>query len=136
MIKKLLPHANRRTLLMIIALAVIGYIGFATLQVISRNYKLQQDLDALQAEIELLKLKNQELEYQVAYFRTDAFADKEARAKLGLQAAGEKVVIFPDRIPKGVAVDEEAVVEPGLTAKEALSNFEEWLYFLFKKQPD
>ena len=128
--RKIKLYFNRRNLVNLISLLVIGYMGFATLQVISRNYKLQEEVDSLATEIELQKLKNQELEYQIAYYRTDAFAEKEARDKLGLQAPGEKVVIFPAKIPTGVQV--EAIQSP---AQKALNNLEHWLFFLFKREP-
>ncbi len=128
--RKTRQYFNRRNLVNLIALLIIGYMGFATLQVISRNYKLQKEVDSLAAEIELQKLKNQELEYQIAYYRTDAFAEKEARDKLGLQAPGEKVVIFPSKIPTGVQT--EVIQSP---TQKALNNLEHWLFFLFKREP-
>lgn len=117
----------------IIALIVIGFIAAQTIHVISRNYQLQQEVDNLREEISLLELQNQELEYQIAYYQTDAFADREARDKLGLQAPGETVVIFPDKVPGN------AEIKHGTTTEELpqpdVSNFEQWMYFLFDVEP-
>ncbi len=134
MLEKIKPHLTKRTFIIGASLLLIFYASFSILRVIGRNYELQQDVDILKNEIELLKLQTQELEYQVAYYRTDAFAEKEARDKLGLKAAGERVVVFPDKIPKGVddGQPDDLAKTP---AQAALSNFEQWLYFLFKKEP-
>ena len=105
------------------------------MRVIAKNFKLQQEVDSLKNEIELLQLENQELEYQIAYFQTDSFADREARDKLGLQAPGETVVIFPDKVPPLVASQAEKV-DNRPAVEVALSNLEQWLYFLFKIQPN
>ena len=128
--RKIRPYLNRRNLINLVALLVIGYMGFATLQVISRNYKLQQEVDFLTEEIARQDLRNQELEYQIAYYRTESYAEKEARDKLGLQAPGEKVVIIPSKIPTGVQT-----APPQSGAQRALNNLEQWLFFLFKREP-
>jgi cell division protein FtsB len=134
MYQKLRSHLTRRNLIVAGSLLLILYASISTLRVISRNYELQQDVDRLMAEIEVLKLQTQELDYQVAYYRTDAFAEKEGRDKLGLQASGENVVVLPDKIPRGV--DDGIPDQADQTAAQvALSNFEQWLYFLFKKEP-
>lgn len=135
MLAKLRPHLTRRNLIIAASLLVILYASVSTLRVISRNYELQQDVDRLEAEIEVLKLQTKELEYRVAYYRTDAFAEKEGRDKLGLQAPGEKVVVLPDKIPQGVD-DGQPDQADQTVAQAALSNFEQWMYFLFKKEPD
>ena len=135
MFRKFRSHLNRRNIIIAAAMLFILYAGFSTLQVMARNYELQQDVDGLQTEIELLKLQTRELEYRVAYYRTDAFVEKEARDKLGLQAPGEQVVVFPDKVPKGV---DDGLPDDGprTPAQAALSNFEQWLFFLFDKEPD
>ncbi|MBI3983943.1 septum formation initiator family protein [Candidatus Microgenomates bacterium] len=130
---KLRLRITGRSLINLLALLIIGYLGVATIQVIGRNYNLQQEVDALQDEIAYLELKNQELGYQTAYYKTDAFADREARDKLGLQAPGEKVVIFSDKIPRGIA--DNTGNEPTGRVEAAIDNFQQWLYFLFRKEP-
>lgn len=132
MFRKLRPHLHRRIFITIGAVLFILYAAVATLKVIGHNYELQQEVDHLKSENELLKLHGQELGYKVAYYKTDAYAEKAARAELGLQAPGEKVVIFPDKIPRELAAT-QTKSKKGVSA--ALSNFQQWLYFLFKKEP-
>ncbi|MEX0748882.1 MAG: septum formation initiator family protein [Candidatus Saccharimonadales bacterium] len=119
-----------RQAVMVGVLVLLGYVAFSTLNVIARNYQLQQRMDELAAENEILELENRQLEYELAYYQTDAFTELEARAKLELQAPGEKVVIFPDRIPEPAGPPQP---EPEPTFTQTLAdNVREWLYFLFR----
>lgn len=137
MFPNLRKFIDQRRVISIIAIIFIVYGTYATVRVISRNYKLQQEVDELQEEVELLDLQNKELEYRIAYYRTDAFIDKEARDKLGLQAPGEHVVIFSDKIPRELNTPKtkEQIAAEQSFSERSLSNLDQWLYFLFKKQP-
>jgi cell division protein FtsB len=134
-ITNLVKNADRRHIVIVVSVGFMLYVGVATLNVISRNYDLQRQLDELAEENELLKVETQELESRIAYFRTDAFIEKEAKDKLNLRAPGEQVAIFPDKIPQEVQLEKEAENTKSFQTK-AVGNFEQWLYFLFKRQPD
>lgn len=129
---------TRRHLVIVVFLLLFVYGAYSTVNVISRNYGLQRQVDSLTQEVELLKLQNQELEYRNAYFQTDAFVEREARDKLSLQAPGEQVVIFTNKIPSRARIDEElaAKTKPKSLVEESASNFEQWLYFLFRIEPN
>ncbi len=130
-IKRLLKRRlTRQHVIFAVLLIVVVYIGVSTLSVITRNYQLQQRIDELRAENRVLELENQKLRYRITYYKTDAFVEKEARAKLNLKAPGETVVIFPDKIPES-AKPPESEPEPTLT-EAATDNFQRWMYFLFR----
>lgn len=137
MINRLKQLFDRQRLLILVGLVIIAYGAFSTLSIMGRNYKLQQQVDTLQSQIELLELQNQQLEYQIAYYSTDAFVEKEARDKLDLQAPGEHVVIFPNKIPGRAEVKlsptQAEAAQPFV--KRSQTNFQHWLYFLFRIQP-
>lgn len=59
-----------------------------------RNYKVTKEIKDLKSDIELLKTENLELASLIDYFKTDNFAEKEARIKLGMKKADEKVFII------------------------------------------
>lgn len=125
-----IPRLDRQQAIFAAVLILLVYLGVSTLGVIAKNYRLQQRVDELTAQNELLRLQNQQLEYEITYFQTDAFVEMEAREKLGLQAPGEQVVIFPDRVP-GPAEPPEP--EPKLSIEETVvDNLKQWLYFLFR----
>lgn len=125
-----IPRLDKQQAVFAVVLILLVYLGVSTLGVIAKNYRLQQQVDELTAQNEILRLQNQQLEYEITYFQTDAFVELEAREKLGLQAPGEKVVIFPDRVP-GPAKPPEP--EPELSIEETVvDNMKQWLYFLFR----
>jgi cell division protein FtsB len=138
MYKKIKIHLHRKNILILFVFALFIYMGFTTIGVIARNYKLQEEIDDLRSKNQLLALQNQELEYQIIYFQTDEFLDREARDKLGLKGRNEKVVIFPDQIPRPERPKQEAIssTERAKTVKEKTkANFDQWMYFLFRKDP-
>jgi len=75
----------------------------------------------IEDENKQLEQSNLELQYQIAYFQTDLYKDKAARAKLGLQAPGESVIILPKKEETKVVVK---------TTKQTRSNFAQWIDFL------
>ncbi|HEX3082264.1 MAG TPA: hypothetical protein VHQ86_03350, partial [Candidatus Saccharimonadia bacterium] len=65
-----------------------------------------------------------QLSYDIQYFGTDAFRDREARSKLGLQLPGENVVIIPHA---------STAPAPGASTTKAApkkSNLQQWFDFL------
>ena len=121
---------TRQNILIAVIVVLIIYVAVATLNVIARNYQLQQQVDQLEQENEIIALENQQLEYQIMYYQTEAFVEKEARAKLNLQEPGERVIVFPDLVPERQRPPEPEP-EPEF-AEEAANNFSEWAYFLFR----
>lgn len=97
------------------------YLAFALFGTIRRNYELQQQISTIEQSNKRLEQSNLELQYQIAYYQTDLYKDKAARAKLGLQAPGESVLILPKK---------EQAKQQAATAKQKRSNFAQWIDFL------
>jgi cell division protein FtsL len=107
-----------------LGIIVVIYLSFILVGAVRRNYGLQTQINTLQSSITALQSKNQELQYEVAYYATPEFQEKEARAKLGLQAPGEGVIILPKQ--KAAPVETDAQKK----AKQQ-SNWQQWWSFLF-----
>ncbi len=75
----------------LVALSVI----WNTVKIIQKNYTLQLDIGQLEGEVSLMDLENQNLAYQIEYYKTDEFLELEARRKFNLAATGEKVLYLP-----------------------------------------
>ena len=111
-----------RSLISNILLGILGvYLAFSLFGTIRRNYELQREIAQIELDNKALEQSNLELTYQIAYYQTDLYKDKAARAKLGLQAPGESVLILPK-------TETAAVNDAAKKAKR--SNFAQWIDFL------
>jgi cell division protein FtsB len=91
---------------------------------IKRNYDLNHQIDLMKQQTALLKEQRDALAYNIEYYKTDSFHDREARAKLGLQLPDEQVVVLPH---PSIA----PTVDPAATkAVKKKTNFQQWLDFL------
>jgi len=101
------------------------YLAIVLSQTIYYNYTLNRHIETLRGEISLLQAQQEQLKYNIAYYKTDSFKDREARAKLGLQLPGEGVLILPSPHQSGVS-------SPTYRVKpvQNKSNFGQWLDFL------
>ncbi len=110
-------------------LAAILAIAFAanSVQAIVRNWQLQREISRLGSEVALLRVENERLAYDIAYFKTDEYLQQAVRQKLNLKAPGEHVaVVVHDSAPPKAPGDQAAVaVDP-----EASSNWRAWWDFL------
>ena len=98
------------------------YLITSLVQTIRKNYDLRTQVVKLEEEIDLLQIQQQELKYRIEYYQTEAFREKEARAKLGLQLPGESIIILPREQGEGPKK------APRPTPK---SNWQQWRAFLF-----
>ncbi|HEY2003499.1 MAG TPA: septum formation initiator family protein [Candidatus Saccharimonadia bacterium] len=106
------------------AFAVL-YLVVVLGQTIHRNYELGHQIDTLNQQIGLLKDQKQELAYDIQYYQTNSYKDREARSQLGLQLPGENVVIIPKDSP---APQPSADVTPAKSSGPK-SNFQQWIDF-------
>jgi len=93
-------------------------------QAVIHNYNLQKQIDVLNGQIVTLGDQRDELTYNLQFYQTSSFQEREARAKLGLQKPGENVIILAH--PSDIATQQAAAKPKPLTK----SNFAQWLDFL------
>jgi cell division protein FtsB len=115
---------NLVNLLNVAGAVAIIYLVVILGQTIMRNYDLNTQITDLKGQIALLQDQKDQLAYNIQYYQTDSFQQREARAKLGLQMPGEQVVVLPK--PSATPVAAAADTKP---AKKK-SNFQQWLDFL------
>lgn len=114
---------NGTNVLNLLGALVVLYLVVVLIQTVQRNYQLGRQIEQLSSQISLLQDQKDQLSYSIQYYNTDAFRDREARAKLGLQAPGENVVIIPHTSPA------PAPATPAKTTPKK-SNLQQWLDFL------
>lgn len=110
-------------------LIAIGWV-WGTVTTLQRNFEFQQQVDALDQEVELMKLENENLTFQKRYLRSDEFLELSARQRLNKASPGEHLVILPSSsaikdMPK-VSSSASKVIEP--------SNFSQWMRFFFSEK--
>lgn len=119
-VNKISPQS--KTTITNILLTILGlYLAFSLFGTIRRNYELQREISKIEENNKALEQSNLELKYQIAYFQTELYKDKAARAKLGLQAPGESVIILPKQ---------EKTEQSAETKKATRSNLAQWIDFL------
>lgn len=101
---------------------------WGTVGTLNRNFQLQQEVDQLDAQIELAKLQNQNLSYQNNYYNSSEYLELSARELLGKVAPGEKIIILPD---SSKVTDKKTATAKTSVSTEKPSNFSQWMDFLF-----
>jgi cell division protein FtsB len=109
----------------VVGLVIVVYLLVMLGETIHRNYTLGRQINTLKAQIALLQDQKDELAYNIEYYKTDSFRDREARSKLGLQLPGENVVIIPHTTP-----EPSVAPEASKKASGKRSNLQQWLDFL------
>lgn len=118
---------TQATLVNSIGAGLALWILISLAQTIANNYKLEKQIDTLRQQISVLQAQKDELKYNIAYYGTDSFKQRQARLRLGLEQPGENVIILPTPNPSTSPVADAAKV------KENRSNLRQWIDFLSGK---
>lgn len=107
-------------------LILVAYVSFLLYQAVYFNYKTSQKIKALKSDTAGLEDQKLQLEALIAYYKTDSFAELEARKKLGMRMPGEKVikVDVESRANQNESTLKEIVKEP------QIPNWQQWIYYL------
>lgn len=110
---------------------IVVLFGVAVTKELLRRYEINKEITALEQEAAELDSRQKELSGLIEYFQSDAFKEREARERLGLQREGESVVVLPN-IENGelgtVAGDRTSVAESGNR-----SNMQKWWNYFFRE---
>jgi cell division protein FtsB len=117
-----------------IVLAFVIAMGWiwGTVETLQKNFIYQQRVDALTQDVELEKLRNQNLAFQQEYYRSEEFLELSARQRLGKADPGEKLIILPDS--RNITDTAPVGTEPVTTVARG-SNLSQWLQFFFGDKP-
>lgn len=127
-----LLHRYRRYLTIqngTIALALLIAMGWmwGTVQTLQKNFTYQQQVDTLTENVELEGLRNQNLQFQQRYFKSDEFLELSARQRLGKANPGEKLIILPDS--RAIVDESDATTDTFQLVRP--SNLSQWMQFFF-----
>jgi cell division protein FtsB len=108
----------------VIGAVVIVYLLVALGETVQRNYTLGRQINELKVQIVQLQDQRDTLAYNIQYYKTDSYREREARSKLGLQLPGENVIIIPHATPAPTVAPDDA------KKAGSKSNVQQWFDFL------
>jgi len=120
-------------LFLVVIFAVIGLIIFGFVRTYYQDYKVKQEIENLQKEVDNLQKKKFQSMELLEYVTSDAFVEEKARTELNLKRPGENVLIIPN-MQKTTATAEDTMIisESG----QKLSNpIKWWYYFIHRSLP-
>lgn len=117
--------ATRGGIAWLVVLVIIGvFLAVQFGRQVHANWEIGQQARAIEAEIARIEAENADLERELAYLRSDAYVEAEARRLANLGREGEQVLIIP-------AGAEEPLPDE-LTAAEAPKPvLEQWVDLFF-----
>lgn len=96
----------------------------------SRNWSLAQELMERQREKALLELEVETLELENEYYRSPEYKELAARKYQGKMLAGETMIYLPDNSVAARTKHKNQNDETDIAAM-TMGNFEQWMAFLF-----
>jgi cell division protein FtsB len=114
-----------------VGLIATVYVMAALVNLSAKNTAVREKADKVEEEIVVLENDVEALRAQISYYESDAYKERFAREKLGLQTAGEQVVVVGRGDSERGAEKNTDVQESTLPQK---SHLEEWGDFLFGAQ--
>ena len=105
-------------------------LAWSTVKVIQRNYTLQQQVDAIAAEVSVLEVENQNLGFNIEYFKSDAYLELAAREKFNKAEAGETLVL-PQKEASAKQSTQSENVDSEDNRPQHQQNIQQWKEFLF-----
>jgi len=119
---------EKLVLLSIPFLLLVWLIG--SISSLSRNWTLQQEIAEKETEKAYLELQVETEELENQYYASEEYQELSARKLQNKKLAGETLVYLPKNSERARSKHKETTVENDAT-KTDLSNFDQWLNFLF-----
>ncbi len=79
--------------------AVLVFLGWKFIGITFQNIESQSDISALRTQLEEMQSRQENLKRMENFFKSDFFAEREARMKFGLQKKEERMVILKEEQP-------------------------------------
>lgn len=117
--------------------ALLFVVGISTIRESYREWKVDQDINQIQSQIERLEGKKLELTDLIKRMESDDTLDREARTRLGLRKPGERVIILRGADGEATSWQDSAFQAPlDQAAPPPQSNPERWLRYFFPINPE
>ena len=128
-LKRLLYRVQRDYLtvnnIVIVAAALLAISwAWGSIESMQQNYELQRAVDNKKQQLEVEKLKVALLSYEAKYYESEEYQELAVRQRLGKGIPGEKQLIIP-------STDTTNPAQNTATNPQPVSNFQQWMNFLF-----
>lgn len=118
-------------IILIIALVLCLSFTWGAITSMSRNWGLAQELANRERSKALLELEVETLELENAYYKSAEYQELAARKYQGKKQPGETMIYLPDNSAAAKQKHQEITTATATTEASTLSNFEQWMKFLF-----
>lgn len=105
---------------------IVLYMAFLTGREALANFYQSKQLNKIESDNSYIRQKNQQTVYLLEYYKTDTYAELEARKHLNLKKKGEQMAVAP--VDMEVAAIEQ---EQNDEKREYKPNYKKWMDFLF-----
>ncbi|MCL2451764.1 septum formation initiator family protein [Candidatus Saccharibacteria bacterium] len=126
MLSDLKKHLTLNNIVLVVALLLALSWAWSTINVLSRNYDLERQVEQARLDTDIMKLQNENLRLEQVYYKTDEYLELSARKLLNKARPGEHLVMLPHTETTSTTPTAVPVVEK--------SNFEQWMDFLFGRR--
>lgn len=96
-----------------------------------RKHQIQKEIDELQSQIEGLNKENSQLGDLLSYLSSSDYQEKEAREKLNLQKADEKMIVLQKEIGAQQSKNENVNSNEQAPVEDNSPNWQKWWKFFF-----
>lgn len=116
---------------MVIAVVCCLMWTWGSIDSMTRNWSLAQELMNRQREKALLELEVETLELENEYYESTEYKELAARKYQGKMLPGETMIYLPDNSEAAINKHKTSTEEDATIATATMSNLEQWLAFLF-----
>lgn|GEM_PF-823116 len=110
-----------------VLMVIVVYMVYLTGRESLVNFYQSKEMIKVETENSVIRQRNQQLFYLLEYYKTETYAELEARKHLNLRKPGEKVaVVNVDMVDVGKSLDKQDNEEV-----EERENYEKWWDFVF-----
>lgn len=119
-----------RVILVVAAVFCLAWT-WGSIDAMSRNWTLAQELMSRQREKALLELEVETLELENEYYQSYEYQELAARKYQGKMLPGETMIYLPNNSESAISKHKNDPSNESTVATTAMNNLEQWLAFLF-----
>ncbi len=126
-------YVTMNNIVLAIATVIAISWAWASVQAVQRNYALQREVDDKHRQEQLIELQTDNLQFEQHYYQSHEYQTLEAKRRLGLAEAGERVLVLPPNSDAAKAVDKADQTSNIAVPVQAPAPppLQQWLDFLF-----